>query len=518
MGFNFPDAPTIGQVHPPYEWDGEKWFLQIKPGKGDALVTVGDTPPPSPSDGQFWWNSATGVLFFWFNDGTSSQWVVASPVPDISMIVTQSYVDAADAALLTHVDEADAAALVHVDAADAAAKTYTDTQDAALKTYVDAADVAAKSYTDAGDAAAKAYTDSQDAVLAGLIGASVLYSPQSLTAPQQEQARNNISASPSGWMKQYVINGAMMVSAENGATAGTVVPYYPVDMFWGEIGGGGAFSIAQVASPTPGGSPNRVRLTITTAAALAVGDYGAITQGLEGLRTLDLRFGSVSAKAITLRWGCRGPAGTYCVVLSNGNLTRSFVSEFTILPGEANTDIVRRTTIPGDQAGVWAIDNTRGMQLRWCVRCGSNYAQAPGTWGTLNSVGSPNQFNLFGTAGNVFELFDVAMYAGTTAPSEYTVPDVVIEKHLCRRYFQYQTTSSAMWLHPIESSANYRRRWYEFHPEMRAPPVVTMASVSNGTATATANQITSLNCELSGDSSGLGVYVYLQWLKAMSRI
>lgn len=79
MSFNFPDSPTVGQVFPPYEWDGEKWFLQMKPATGNALVSVSDTPPIAPLDGQFWWNSASGVLYFRYNDATSSQWVVAAP-------------------------------------------------------------------------------------------------------------------------------------------------------------------------------------------------------------------------------------------------------------------------------------------------------------------------------------------------------------------------------------------------------------------------------------------------------
>jgi len=79
MSFNFPDAPIVGQVFSPYEWDGEKWVMQIKPGKGDAVVSVGDTPPPAPTDGQFWWCSSSGILYFRYNDGSSAQWVVAAP-------------------------------------------------------------------------------------------------------------------------------------------------------------------------------------------------------------------------------------------------------------------------------------------------------------------------------------------------------------------------------------------------------------------------------------------------------
>jgi Collagen triple helix repeat (20 copies) len=38
-------------------------------------ATISDTPPGSPSQGQFWWESSSGRLLVFYNDGTSSQWV-----------------------------------------------------------------------------------------------------------------------------------------------------------------------------------------------------------------------------------------------------------------------------------------------------------------------------------------------------------------------------------------------------------------------------------------------------------
>ena len=203
---------------------------------------------------------------------------------------------------------------------------------------------------------------------------------------------------------------------------------------------------------------------------VAAGDYGAITQFVEGSRCFDLRFGTTSAKAITLRWGCRAPAGTYSMVVLNADMTRSFVSEFVIAAGEANTDVVRIITVPGDQAGTWPTGNVRGFYLRWCVRTGSSYMQAPGTWGTTNTVGSPNQFNFcWAHRGNVFELFDVAMYEGSAAPN-YVCPELATEKWQCLRYFRYQTSSpevTGCW--PIDLTPTpYRRSFYQFQPEMRA--------------------------------------------------
>lgn len=47
-------------------------------GGGGASVTVSTTAPSSPSAGDLWWNSETGKLKIYYDDGDSSQWVDAS--------------------------------------------------------------------------------------------------------------------------------------------------------------------------------------------------------------------------------------------------------------------------------------------------------------------------------------------------------------------------------------------------------------------------------------------------------
>lgn len=42
---------------------------------------VGDTPPGSPTTNQLWWNSTLGVMFIWYYDGNSTQWVPIAPAP-----------------------------------------------------------------------------------------------------------------------------------------------------------------------------------------------------------------------------------------------------------------------------------------------------------------------------------------------------------------------------------------------------------------------------------------------------
>lgn len=40
-----------------------------------AGIYVGDTPPPTPAPNKLWWESDSGMLFLWFNDGNTTQWV-----------------------------------------------------------------------------------------------------------------------------------------------------------------------------------------------------------------------------------------------------------------------------------------------------------------------------------------------------------------------------------------------------------------------------------------------------------
>jgi hypothetical protein len=55
-------------------------------GGGGASVTVSDTAPTSPANGDLWFYSGTGELLIYYNDGTSSQWVTASAVPTPALV------------------------------------------------------------------------------------------------------------------------------------------------------------------------------------------------------------------------------------------------------------------------------------------------------------------------------------------------------------------------------------------------------------------------------------------------
>ena len=54
-------------------------------GGGGSSVSIGPSPPASPSAGDLWWNDEIGRMFVYYVDANSSQWVDASPAafPDV---------------------------------------------------------------------------------------------------------------------------------------------------------------------------------------------------------------------------------------------------------------------------------------------------------------------------------------------------------------------------------------------------------------------------------------------------
>jgi hypothetical protein len=303
------------------------------------------------------------------------------------------------------------------------------------------------------------------------IDCSLAYNPADTLAASQNGAdvldKAKFRASLGITKKNYIVNGGMQVSQENGATPGTITGYYPVDQFQLGFANSGTQTAQQAASVTPGGSPNRFRVTATVAdTSVGAGEVCAIEHRIEGLRVVDLKLGTVSAKTVTLQFGVRAPAGTYCVAIRNAALNRCYVAEYVVGAGEANTDTVKSVTIALDQTGTWAADNTVGLDVVWSLMTGSSLQTAANSWSAGNFLATSNQFNFMGTNGNVFELFDVGLYEGSSAPA-FQLPDYVSELQVCQRYYEAS---------PATNIAGATSAWahVNFKAVKRATPTVTL--------------------------------------------
>jgi len=84
MALNFPNSPTNGQIYTDTS-SGNRWSWDsantcwISTSTFTQTITVASSAPGSPVVGQLWWNQDYGRLLVYYNDGTSSQWVDASP-------------------------------------------------------------------------------------------------------------------------------------------------------------------------------------------------------------------------------------------------------------------------------------------------------------------------------------------------------------------------------------------------------------------------------------------------------
>lgn len=67
---------TSGQV---LKTSGSGVYWGTVSGGGGSSVTMSNTAPGGAGDGDQWWDTDSGRLYIYYNDGTSSQWVDASP-------------------------------------------------------------------------------------------------------------------------------------------------------------------------------------------------------------------------------------------------------------------------------------------------------------------------------------------------------------------------------------------------------------------------------------------------------
>ena len=83
MALNFPASPTDGQTYVApngvtYVYDATDTLWRAQAGDGENVVFVSATAPVAPTNGKMWWNTDTGTMFIWYNDGNSGQWVPAT--------------------------------------------------------------------------------------------------------------------------------------------------------------------------------------------------------------------------------------------------------------------------------------------------------------------------------------------------------------------------------------------------------------------------------------------------------
>lgn len=98
MALDFPANPTDGQVFGTYIWSASKSVWQAKP-QSATVATTSSAKPTTPNNGDIWIDTSDGIAYFYYDDGTSTQWVevMSSGVPSLASKADLTYVNSQDA-------------------------------------------------------------------------------------------------------------------------------------------------------------------------------------------------------------------------------------------------------------------------------------------------------------------------------------------------------------------------------------------------------------------------------------
>jgi hypothetical protein len=236
--------------------------------------------------------------------------------------------------------------------------------------------------------------------------------------------------------RNRIVNGAMQISQEWGNTL--IGGGYPSDQWSHSFSTTGAVTAQRVQTVTPNKSRDRLQFKVVTAdTSLATGELWVVEHRIEGVRIADFGWGTTSARQIVVRFGFKGPAGTYSIAVRNGSNARSYLAAFVIGAGQANTDTEQTFIVPGDTTGTWTVDTTMGLSLAITFASGSTYSSTAG-WQAGNFVGVTGASNGLGVINNTFELYDVGLYLdplATGVAPRWEMPDEAQELAACQRYW-----------------------------------------------------------------------------------
>jgi hypothetical protein len=283
-----------------------------------------------------------------------------------------------------------------------------------------------------------------------LIGSSaVRYDvAQTLTAPQQTQARTNVFAAPFDALafSGMQINGSFDVSQEKGVDAGTAAGFACDGWIYAKSGTMVGYAGAYNVTVFPG-FPRGFGSGISTGQpTLGAGDFVAVTHNIEGYRTARLAWGTPSAQPITLAFWVRAHRpGTYTGVIRNSDHSRTYAFGYTV--NAADTVEYKTITIPGCADGVWNTTNLEGISVTFTQACGTTFtAPSFNSWLTTNYVGGPGQVNGAAATTDNLYLAGVVVLPGVEAPSAARSPYIMRpydqELLTCQRYYEKTYASS----------------------------------------------------------------------------
>jgi len=246
-----------------------------------------------------------------------------------------------------------------------------------------------------------------------------------------------IGSSGAHHVKNRIINGAMNIDQRYSGSANTPTNgAYTLDRWYTGVAQTSKLTIQQNAGSItpPTGFANYLGITSSSAYSVISTDFFYIMQVVEGLNTIDLAWGTSSAKNVTVSFWVRSSlTGTFGGVIQNYAGNRSYPFTYTI--SSANTWEQKSITIPGDTTGTWPTTNTGSLCLLLSVGAGSSRSGPASAWAGAAYYAPTGATSVVGTNGATFYITGVQLEAGSQATS-YDYRHYSVELAMCQRYYQ----------------------------------------------------------------------------------
>jgi len=276
--------------------------------------------------------------------------------------------------------------------------------------------------------------------------------------------------------RNRIINGDMRIDQRLAGTANAALltgqDVYTADRWavWRNASGAN-YTVQRIANAGAPGNDFALQATVTSSATPGTNDIYFMHQKIEGYNVNDFGLGTANAAFFTISFHVRSSVtGTFGLIATNGAKNRSFATTYTV--NAANVWEYKVITVKGDVAGVWAKDNTTGLDIIWSLGAGSGASTAAGAWvaGGFYNVAGAVQF-VGGAVGATFAISNVQVERGSVA-TPFEVRPFAMELGMCKRYYHKDTDT----LHgggvsistgPLDSYAGIN---YKYPAEMRINP------------------------------------------------
>ena len=450
-----PDGATSAQV---LSYNGTK-FVPAAAAAGGSSVTVSDTAPVSPTAGDVWYESDTGILFVRYD----SYWVEVG-----GAIGSTGTTGATGATGATGPGDA----LIANPLSQFAATTSTQLAGVISDETGTGSLVFSTSPTFTGT----------PTLPTGTIATTQTAADSSTKVATTEFVTTAIPVT------NLLTNGAMRVAQRNTSVASlsnTGGTYHTADRF--------AFTVINTAgtwtqsvandAPTGSGFTTSLKLLCTTATAtLGASSLCFVSQRIEGQNVQSICKGTASAKTLTLSFWVKAlQTGTYIASLYDHPNNRNVAQAYTI--SVTNTWEYKTLIFPADTTGAFNNDSSVGLQVNWSLAAGSTYSSGTlaTTWATYVAA---NEFvgatNVASAINNYWQMTGAQLTVGSAA-TPFEERPIGTELALCQRYYQVSNGSVGTYANNGGNPTAYLKTVVT----MRATPtltVITAPSYTNASA------------------------------------